>query len=59
MLEGMIVTIPNTNLDTVVAHSATAVKVTHESNNGSMKGCDKHGRLHWFMRWDVRKVKEV
>ena len=54
-----IVTIPNTNLDTVTGHSMTAVRVTYYNNNGTMKGRDKYGHLHWFHYNDVSKAKEV
>ena len=58
--EGMIVTIPNTDLDTVTGHSMTAVRVTLFRNGlGSCKGIDKHGKLHWFTAADIRKVKEA
>lgn len=55
-----IVTIPNTNLDTVVGHSTTAVKLTNYRNGfGSCKGVDKDGHTHWFVATDIRKIKEV
>lgn len=55
----MIVTIPNMNVDTIIGHSMIAVRVTYENNNGTMKGIDKHGRLHWFHRNDISKIKEA